>query len=125
MKAASRETNRNSGRATTATSLGRVGSGNVFADLGLPNSDEELFKARLVSKIADVIEKRRLTQVEAGEIMGLPQSKVSELQRPYRNLQRRTTLPSADANWRGSSVVLEEQPGWGKGNIEVVEGAES
>lgn len=66
--------NRNSKR-TTATPLGKVGSGNVFADLGLPNPDEELLKAKLVSKISDVIGKRELTQVQAGEVMGLPQSK--------------------------------------------------
>jgi predicted XRE-type DNA-binding protein len=63
----------------TATPLGRLGSGNVFADLGLPNPEEELLKAKLVCKIADVIEKRDLTQVQAGELMGLAQSKVSEL----------------------------------------------
>jgi hypothetical protein len=43
--------NRNNKRAT-ATPLGRLSSGNVFADLGLPNPEEELFKAKLVSKVA-------------------------------------------------------------------------
>ncbi|MBP1097509.1 XRE family transcriptional regulator [Bradyrhizobium diazoefficiens] len=54
--------NRSSKR-TTATPLGKLGSGNVFADLGLPNPEEELLKAKLVSKIAEVIEKREITQV--------------------------------------------------------------
>ena len=70
--------NRNRAR-TRATPLGRLGSGNVFADLGLSNAEEELLKAKLVSKIADVIEKRQLTQNQAGKIMGLSQPKVSEL----------------------------------------------
>jgi predicted XRE-type DNA-binding protein len=60
------------------TSLGEIGSDNVFADLGLPNPEERLLKAKLVSKISDVIEKRKLTQAEAGKLMDLPQPKVSE-----------------------------------------------
>jgi len=57
------------------------GTGNVFADLGLPDAEEHLAKADLVSKIASVIATRKLTQVEAAAIMGIPQSKVSLLVR--------------------------------------------
>ncbi len=113
--------NRNS-RQTTATPLGRLGSGNVFADLGLPNPDEELLKAKLVSKIADVVEKRQLTQIQAGNVMGLPQSKVSEL------CNGRTETYSVERLYRfltrlgvGVSVVLEEQPDWTRGRIEVTD----
>jgi predicted XRE-type DNA-binding protein len=113
--------NRSSKR-TTATPLGRLGSGNVFADLGMPNPEEELLKAKLVSKIAEVIEKRDITQVQAGEIMGLPQSKVSEL------CNGRTETYSIERLYRfltrlgvGVSVVLEDQPDWSQGAIEVVE----
>ncbi len=56
-------------------------SGNVFADLGLPNADEELAKADLAFEISRVIEERGLTQVEAAEIMGVDQPKVSALVR--------------------------------------------
>lgn len=56
-----------------------IGSGNVFADLGLPNPEEDLLKSTLVGKISDVIDVRGLTQAQAGEIMGLAQPKVSEL----------------------------------------------
>ena len=54
-------------------------SGNVFADLGLPNSDEMLVKAELVSKIGEIIETRNLTQMDAAEILGIDQPKVSAL----------------------------------------------
>ncbi|MFM6283080.1 MAG: XRE family transcriptional regulator, partial [Dolichospermum sp.] len=40
-------------------------SGNVFADLGLPNSDEMLVKAELARKISNAITSRGLTQLEA------------------------------------------------------------
>ena len=43
-----------------------VGSGNVFADLGLPNAEEHLIKAQLVHKIEIVMKERKLKQAEAG-----------------------------------------------------------
>ena len=55
------------------------GSGNVFADLGLPDSDELLAKARLASTISDLIDERHLTQSEAAELLETTQPKVSNL----------------------------------------------
>jgi predicted XRE-type DNA-binding protein len=55
------------------------GSGNVFADVGLPEADEELTKAQLASHIRQVIKRLRLTQVAAAGIMGIDQPKVSAL----------------------------------------------
>jgi predicted XRE-type DNA-binding protein len=54
-------------------------SGSVFADLGLPNAAEELAKTDLAFEISRIIEERGLTQVEAAEIMGVDQPKVSAL----------------------------------------------
>ncbi|MEI7814454.1 MAG: helix-turn-helix transcriptional regulator [Coriobacteriia bacterium] len=54
-------------------------SGNVFADLGLPGSDELLAKAALANQIASIIGHRHLTQKEAAGILGTGQPKVSEL----------------------------------------------
>ncbi len=56
-------------------------SGNVFADLNLPNPEERLVKATIALSIGELIEKRGLTQEEAGAILGLPQSSVSNLVR--------------------------------------------
>jgi predicted XRE-type DNA-binding protein len=56
-------------------------SGNVFADLDLPHPQERLAKAKLASAIQDVIEHRGLTQVQAAEIMGIDQPKVSKIMR--------------------------------------------
>jgi predicted XRE-type DNA-binding protein len=56
-----------------------VSSGNVFADLGLPNPEEALAKAELAHKIAVLIRERGLTQVQAAKLLGVDQPKVSSL----------------------------------------------
>jgi predicted XRE-type DNA-binding protein len=58
-----------------------VSSGNVFADLGLPNPEEALAKAELANKIIELIRERRLTQVQAAKVLGVDQPKVSALLR--------------------------------------------
>lgn len=55
------------------------GSGNVFADLGFAEPEEELTKAQLASQIRQVIKRRRLTQAAAAKLMGVDQPKVSAL----------------------------------------------
>ena len=54
-------------------------SGNVFADLNLPQANDLLAKAELTSKIIAEIQRRRLTQSQAGVILGIDQPKVSAL----------------------------------------------
>ena len=56
-------------------------SGNVFADLGLPHPEQELLKARLTLQIYRDIKGRDLTQVQAGELLGIKQPHVSLLMR--------------------------------------------
>ena len=56
-----------------------LSSGNVFADLGLSNPEERLLKAELVRKISEIITNLNLTQVQAAEILGIDQPKVSLL----------------------------------------------
>lgn len=56
-------------------------SGNVFADLGLPDADELHTKLRLAHAINDVIARRRLTQAAAAAKLGVGQPKVSALAR--------------------------------------------
>jgi predicted XRE-type DNA-binding protein len=58
-----------------------VGSGNVFADLGLPNPEQELLKAHLTLEIYRIVKARGLTQARAGEILGIKQPHVSALMR--------------------------------------------
>lgn len=58
-----------------------AGSGNVFADLGLPDPELALTKARLVQRIRDLIAARKLTQAKAADLLGIDQPKVSALVR--------------------------------------------
>jgi predicted XRE-type DNA-binding protein len=54
-------------------------SGNVFADLGFAEPEEELTKAQLASHIRQIVKRRGLTQVAAAALMGIDQPKVSAL----------------------------------------------
>jgi predicted XRE-type DNA-binding protein len=56
-----------------------AGSGNVFADLGLPHPEQELLKAHLTLQIHRLIKARNLTQAEAGKLLGVKQPHVSAL----------------------------------------------
>jgi predicted XRE-type DNA-binding protein len=54
-------------------------SGNVFADLGFPHSDQELIKAKLTYQIYRIIKTRELTQAQAAKVLGIRQPHVSAL----------------------------------------------
>jgi len=56
-----------------------VGSGNIFADLGLPDADTHFLKAQIVSEIYRLINERKLTQAQAGKLMGISQPEVSRM----------------------------------------------
>jgi predicted XRE-type DNA-binding protein len=54
-------------------------SGNVFADLGIPNPEQYLAKAELAAQILKIVQQRRLTQTVAAKTLGITQPKVSAL----------------------------------------------
>ena len=58
-----------------------ISSGNVFADLGFEDSEERLLKAKLASKIAQMIDEKGWTQAQTAERTRLDQPKVSRLLR--------------------------------------------
>ncbi len=67
----------------TRSRVGRIteSSGNVFADMALPNSEQELIKAQLTLQIYSLLKDSGMTQVEIGKILGVPQPQVSLLLR--------------------------------------------
>jgi predicted XRE-type DNA-binding protein len=54
-------------------------SGNVFADLEIPNADEYLAKAKLANKICELLEQKKLNSKEAGELLGVNESNILAL----------------------------------------------
>jgi predicted XRE-type DNA-binding protein len=66
-------------RKTTITA--EKGSGNVFADLGVPHPEREQLRARLTLQIYRIIKERELTQAQAADILGIKQPHVSVLMR--------------------------------------------
>lgn len=58
-------------------------SGNVFADLGLPDADELNVKAELALKVGEVIRKRGITQTLAAQMTGISQPDISRLLRGH------------------------------------------
>ncbi len=58
-----------------------VGSGNLFADAGLPDAELHLLKAEIVNRIDDIMRQRRLTQAAAARLMGIGQPDVSKMLR--------------------------------------------
>lgn len=58
-------------------------SGNVFADLGIPEPEEAMAKAQVAMKIYETIKLKKLTQAKAAKILKISQPKVSLLLRGY------------------------------------------
>jgi predicted XRE-type DNA-binding protein len=56
-------------------------SGNIFTDLGFPQSEQELMKAKLTVQIYRLLKDRDLTQAEAAKLLGTTQAQVSALMR--------------------------------------------
>ena len=68
-------------------------SGNVFADLGLPNAEELGTKVRLAASVNAILARRKLTQAAAAKVLGVNQPKVSAL----KGYKVRGSLRAADA----------------------------
>lgn len=58
-----------------------MGSGNVFADLALPDPEERQFKSMLAMQIRDVIEHKGMNQEEAAQTIGIASDEMNSLQR--------------------------------------------
>jgi len=58
-----------------------VGSGNIFADLGLPDAEEMLLRSTIVIELRRLIEQRKLTQTAAAKRIGINQADLSKILR--------------------------------------------
>lgn len=87
------------------------GSGSVYADLGYPDSESRLVKAQLVAKIAEIVERRALTQARTAEILGLTQPKVSALLKWwFRGISEHRLLECLTRLGRDIHIVVKPAP---------------
>ena len=87
------------------------GSGNVYADLGYPDSENMLVKAQLVAKITEILQRRALTQARAAEILGLTQPKVSDLLKGrFRGISEHRLLECLTRLGRDVHIVITPSP---------------
>lgn len=86
-----------------------MGSGNVFADLGLPDADKLRIKSGLVIEIIKAMRRMDLTQKAAAERMGIPQPKVSAMLRgDFSNLSERKLMDCL--NRLGYDIEIKVRP---------------
>ena len=86
-----------------------LGSGNVFADLGLPDADKLKIKSGLVIEITQAVHRLGLTQSEAAARMGITQPKVSAMLRgDFANLSERKLMDCL--NRLGYDIEIKVKP---------------
>ena len=59
------------------------GSGNIFAELGLPNAEEHQLKAALVVQLKRLMAEREITQTEAAKMVDMKQPDLSKVLRGH------------------------------------------
>ena len=98
------------------------GTTNVYADLGLPDAEEMLVKAKLAAKIGEILAARGWTQQKAGQILGIPQPKLSKMLRgQFRGISEAKMLDCLTRLGRDIQIVIgDERRSSSVGRVEVV-----
>jgi len=109
----------------TKTSIENIaieqGSGNPYADLGIPDADDMLVKAGLAREIAQIIKVRRLTQQRAAELLGMTQPKLSEMLRGrFRGISQAKMIECLNRLGRDVSIVVSKVTRRVAGHTQVV-----
>jgi predicted XRE-type DNA-binding protein len=87
----------------------RRSSGNVFADLGLPDAEKLKIKTGLVAEIRKAMRTLGLTQQEAAKRMGISQPKVSGMMHgDFANLSERKLMDCL--NRLGYDIEIKVRP---------------
>ncbi|SMB32263.1 Helix-turn-helix domain protein [Sterolibacterium denitrificans] len=83
------------------------GSANVYEDLGPPGTAGIQVKATLATKIGEIIKHRHLTQVQAADILGMPQPKLSGMLRgQFRGISETKMLECMNRLGRDVEIVV-------------------
>jgi predicted XRE-type DNA-binding protein len=92
-------------------SIIEAGSNNVYADLGIPDAEEMRVKAQLATNIGEIIKRRKLTQVQAAELLGITQPKLSGLLRgQFRGISETKMLECLTRLGRDIQIVVKSVP---------------
>jgi predicted XRE-type DNA-binding protein len=84
-----------------------ISAASVYTQLGYADADEMLIKAQLVSKIAEIIERKGLNQTEAAALLGLSQPKLSRLLRGgFRGVSERRLMDCLTRLGRDVQIVV-------------------
>jgi predicted XRE-type DNA-binding protein len=97
-------------------------SGTVYADLGVTDAGEMLVKAQLATKIGEIIKRRHLTQIQAAEVLGMTQPKLSNMLRgQFRGISESKMLDCLARLGRDVKIVVGPARRSAKaGRVEVV-----
>jgi len=99
----------------------RKSGGNVFEDLGPPNADEHLIKAKIVAEISRIMKGRKLNQTKAGDLMGISQPEVSRMLRGlFREYSVERLMRFLTAFERDVDIVIRRREKGGRGSVNVV-----
>ena len=83
------------------------GSNNVYEDLHYTHSDVMFVKARLASRIGDIISHRHLTQQPAAEILCISQSKLSGVLRgKFRGISEAKMIDCLNLLGRDVEIII-------------------
>ena len=98
------------------------GTTNVYADLGLPDAEEMLVKAKLAAKISEILAARGWTQQQAGQVLGIPQPKLSKMLRgQFRGISESKMLECLTRLGRDIQIVIgSERRSSATGRVDVV-----
>lgn len=97
------------------------GSVNPYADLGYPDADDMLVKAKLTHEIGQIIKSRRLTQQRAAELVGMPQPKLSEMLRGrFRGVSQAKMIECLNRLGRDVDIVIRKAREDGSGHTAVI-----
>src|SRR5450631_1275394 len=93
-------------------------SGNIFADLGLPDAETHFLKAQIVAELYRLTRERKLTQAKAGALMGISQPEVSRLFRGnFREYSIDRLMAFLTAFDRDVEIVSHPRPKGERGHI--------
>lgn len=87
------------------------GSTHVYADLGYENPEEMHVKAQLATKIGEIVHRRKLTQVQAAELLDIPQTKLSNMLRgQFRGISETKMIECLTKLGRNVEIVVKSAP---------------